>query len=433
MKRGPPVVLTVAALAVFVATGYGRSPQGQAVSASSIEVAAYWTGSEEDAFLKVVGQFTKDTGVNVTYTPVLDFTKALYSRLAAGDPPDIAMMPQPGFIASLAHKGVLKDLSTMGMTRAYMKARYGPDWIGYGTVGGKLYGVPTKAISKSSIWYRPDQFRKYNFTIPETWKQLLALTKAMKARGLVPWAVGAGPANSEWVLGDWVENIYARAFGPTKYKALFTGKLPFTDPSVTTAIRYMAQIINKNYVLGGIKGVLGSTFGDGIGDVFGPKPKAELYYEGGFVGDIAIGQVNPTLKIGKTIDDFPWPTINPKWDNPVTIGADYAVAFKDNPKVKEFLRYITSEEAGEIWASAGTAVPNKLVPGSAYQNRLTRQEAAQLASAKTVLFDGDDQMPGSFEDIWCFGLQKAIKNPSVANIKRIEAEFQKNIAGQWGN
>ena len=420
--------------AVLAATGYGRTGHAKARSAGSIEVFAVWTASEENAFLQVVDQFTKDTGINVTYVPTLSgFTTDIDARLAAGNPPDIAMLPSPGYLASLAKLGALKDLGTMGLTKSYLSQRYGPAWLRYGTVGGRLYGVPVKASSKSWIWYRPDQFKKYKFTIPMTWGQLLALSTAMKAKGLVPWAVGA--AQSQWVLGDWVENIYARMFGPAKYRALFTGKLPFTDPSVTEAIRTMVEIINKRYVLGGIPGVLGSTWVDGVGDVFGTQakaPKAQLYYEGGFVGAIALGQVNPKLVIGKTIDDFPWPTINPKWGSPVTIGADYAVAFKDSPEVKRFLQYITSADAAKIWVAGGAVIPNKLLPGSAYPNSLARKEGAQLASAKSVLFDGDDQMPGNFENTWCLGLQDAITNPSVANIKKIERDFQREIAGQWG-
>ena len=63
---------------------------------------------------------------------------------------------------------------------------------------------------------------------------------------------------------------------------------------------------------GGAEGALATPFVDSIGQVFGKNPKAELYYEGGFVGGIATGQVNTDLKPGKTIDFFPFPEINPE-------------------------------------------------------------------------------------------------------------------------
>jgi alpha-glucoside transport system substrate-binding protein len=256
----------------------------------------------------------------------------------------------------------------------------------------------------------------------------------MKAKKLVPWAVGDGPNQSQWVLTDWFESIYVRSAGPAKYQALFTGKLPFTDPSVVTALKLMVQIINNRYVLGGIQGMLGQSFVGGIGDVFGTNAKAQLYYEGGFVGGIAIGQVNTALKPGVTINDFVWPTINPKWDHPVTIGGDYAIAFKDNPDIRRFLKYITSAAAGRIWVSSGAVIsPNKLVAGGAYPNALVRFEGHQLAAAKVIRFDGSDQMPGAFGDTWGFALQKVAQNPSTSNINKVLSNFQNQIAGKWGH
>jgi alpha-glucoside transport system substrate-binding protein len=426
------VVLVAAVVSALVASAsYGGKAKK---SAGSVEVFSLWGGSEQDAFLKVAKQFTANTGINVKYTSGRDFTTDIGARLAAGNPPDIAIVPRPGYLASLARKGVLKNLGSMGFTPAYMKSRYGSSWLGFGTVGGKLYGLPAKANSKSVIWYRPETFKKYKLKAPTTWKGLIGLTKKLKSKGLVPWAVGDGPNQSQWVLTDWFESIYVRTAGPAKYQALFTGKLPFTDPSVVTALKYMTQIINNKYVLGGIQGMLGQSFVGGIGDVFGKNPKAHLYYEGGFVGGIAIGQVNTSLKPGVTINDFTWPSINPKWGSPVTIGGDYAVAFKDNADIRKFLQYITSGAAGKIWVSTGAIIsPNKQVPGSAYPNVLVRREGAQLAGAKVIRFDGSDQMPGAFGDTWGFALQKVAQNPSTSNIKKILKTFQNQIKGQWGS
>jgi alpha-glucoside transport system substrate-binding protein len=292
--------------------------------------------------------------------------------------------------------------------------------------------VPAKANSKSVIWYKPNSFKKYHFKIPKTWAQLLSITKKYKAKGQVPWAIGDGPNQSQWVLTDWFENIYARTAGAAKYQRLFTGKIPFTDPSVSHALKIMLQIVNGKYALGGIQGILGTSFVDGIGQVFGKTAKAQMYMEGGFVGGIALGQVNAALKPGKTIDSFPWPTIVKKYDSPVIVGGDYAVAFKTGSDVSKFLNYITSAPAGRIWVSTGAVESvNKLVAGSAYPNSLTRKEGNQLASAKIVRFDGSDQMPGAFGDTWGFALQNVIQHPS--QIKSILSKFQSQIKGQWGS
>jgi len=432
VKRRSWFIASAVALAVLVAglSASAVSAKPAKRSAGSIEVLSLWGGSEKDAFLKVTAAFTASTGIKVVYTSARDFIPEIRTRLAAGNPPDIGILPRPGYITTLAQQGALKTLSSLGISNAYMKGNYSAGWLKLGSSGGKLYGVPAKANSKSVIWYKPDSFKKYHFKIPKTWAQLLAITKKYKAKGLVPWAVGAGPSQSQWTLTDWFENIYARTAGPSKYQALFTGKLKFTDPSVANAAKIMTQIINNKYVLNGVQGVLGQSFVGGISDVFGTSPKAQLYFEGGFVGGIATQQVNPALKAGITIGDFPWPTINPSLDHPVVGAADFAGAFKDTPEVRQFLKYISTGAAGKIWVSTNAVTsPNKKVPASAYPSPIVRAEVNQLATAKTFLFDGSDLLPGAFGDTWGFALQDVIQHPG--NIKSILSTFQNKIQGQF--
>jgi alpha-glucoside transport system substrate-binding protein len=410
----------------LTATSIGAKPTKK--NADTIEVLSLWGGAEKDAFLKVTAAFTKKTGIKVEYTSARNFIPEIRTRLAAGNPPDIGILPRPGYIGTLAKDNALKVLSGLGLSNSYMRQNYSSGWLKLGSSGGRIYGVPAKANSKSVIWYKPDSFKKYKFKIPKTWAQLLTITKQYKAKGLVPWSVGAGPNQSQWTLTDWFENIYARTAGPAKYQALFTGKLKFTDASVARALRTMVQIINNKYVLNGVQGVLGQSFVDSITSVFGTNPKAQLFFEGGFVGGIAMGDVNKALKPGKTIAFFPWPTIKASLDHPVVGAADFAAAFKDSPEVRQFLKYISTPAAGTIWVSTGAVEsPNKKV--SKYPNVLARAEAKQLASAKTFLFDGSDLLPGAFGDTWGFALQDVIQKPG--DINKILSSFQDKIKDEF--
>jgi alpha-glucoside transport system substrate-binding protein len=411
------VVLAVVA-ATFAATA---SSKPAARSAGTIEVLSLWGGSEKDAFLKVTDAFTKKTSIKVNYTTARDFVPVIRTRLAAGNPPEVAIIPRPGVLSDLAKQGAVKDLGTMGLARSYLTARYGPAWIRLGTVNGKIYGVAAKANSKSVVWYRPDQFRKYKITVPKTWAQLIAVTRKFKQRGIAPWAQGA---KDSWTLTDWFENVYARTAGPAKYQALFGGKLKFTDPTVRRALNQMLLVLNNRFLAGGVQGALGTAFVDGIGRVFGKNAKAQLYMEGGFVGGIATQQVNTKLKPGKTINSFPFPTIRASWDSPMVGGGDLAAAFTDNADVRSFLKYISSAEAGRIWVSTGAIIsPNKQVKKGAYPNVLVQKEAAQVAGAKVFLFDGSDTLPGSLADDWGAALQNIIQKPGSMN--SLLSDFQK--------
>jgi len=404
--------------ATFAATA---SSKPAARSAGEIEVLSLWGGSEKDAFLKVTAAFTKKTDIKVNYTTARDFVPVIRTRLAAGNPPDVAIIPRPGVLTDLAKQGAVKDLGTMGLSKSYITARYSPAWVKLGTVNGKIYGVAAKANSKSVMWYRPDQFKKYKLSTPKTWAQLLAVTKTLKAKKQNPWAQGA---KDSWTLTDWFENVYARTAGPAKYAQLFGGKLKFTDPSVKKALNTMLQVLNNKYLVGGVQGALGTAFVDGIGRVFGKKPSAQLYFEGGFVGGIALDQVNKSLKAGKTINSFNWPTINAKFGQPLVGAGDLASAFKDSADIRSFLKYISSPEAGKIWVSTGAIIsPNKQVKKGAYPNVLVQKEAAQVAAAKTFLFDGSDTLPGTLADDWGATLQNVLQKPG--NISSLLSDFQK--------
>jgi ABC-type glycerol-3-phosphate transport system substrate-binding protein len=412
-------VAIAAGISAFAATAVGAKPEGK--KAGSIEVLSLWGGSEKAAFLKVTSAFTKATGITVKYTTARDFEPAIQTRLTAGDPPDIAIIPRPGDISLYAKQGAIKDLGKLGMTKAYLAAHYSKALRSLGTVGGKVVAVPAKGNSKSVVWYHPSSFRANHFKVPNTWAQLLSITKKYKAKGKTPWAVGA---KDSWTLTDWFENVYIRTAGPAKYLSLFTGKTKFTDPSVKKALSMVEQIVQNKYLPGGVSGALGTAFVDGIGDVFGKKPSAQMYMEGGFVGGIATQQVNTSLKPGKDINEFPFPTITPKWGKPVTYGGDFAAAFKDNDGVRKFLKFITSKAAGTIWVSTGAVVsPNKSVSPKAYPNALVRFESHQIATSKYVLFDGSDLLPGTLADDWGAALQNIVQKPADAS--SILSAFQK--------
>ena len=77
----------------------------------TIEVAAKWTGPEQASFQKVLTAFEKQTGAKVNYASTGENTDAyLGPRIQAKQPPDVAILPQPGLVAQYAAKGDLKPL-----------------------------------------------------------------------------------------------------------------------------------------------------------------------------------------------------------------------------------------------------------------------------------------------------------------------------------
>ncbi len=434
MKRRwfiPAAVLAAMALALG-ACGGDDEEGGTAAGDGSITVFSLWGGSEQEAFQKVLDQFTEDTGIETKYESARDFLPVIRTRLAAGNPPDVAIIPRPGVVAELARDDSLIPLEDMGLDPETINENYSDTWTSLATVDDQLYGVVAKANSKSTIWYKPNSFTAEGFEIPTTWDALLDVTEQYDGKGKTPWAVGAQGRDNSWTLTDWFENIYARTAGPDNYTKLFNGDLAFNDQTVKDALTEMTKVVNDKYVAGGIDTALGISFVDGIGRVFSKNPVAEMYMEGGFVGGIALGDVNPDLKVGEDIDFFEWPTINDEHGSPLVGGGDVASAFVNNEDNKKLIEYLSTPEAGNIWVSTGAiASPNKGVDSADYPNELVAKEADQLKNAESFLFDGSDLLPGTLGQDFGTLLQQIIKSPNNMDslLDDYQAEAETAFAG----
>jgi alpha-glucoside transport system substrate-binding protein len=185
MKRKlmlPVVALAALALAVGACGGDGGGG-GTAEGDGEITILSLWGGSEQEAFQKVLDQFTKDTGIRTKYESARDFLPVVRTRLAADNPPDVAIIPRPGVVAELARDEALVPLEDLGLDPEKINENYSDTWTSLATVDDKLYGVVAKANSKSTIWYKPNSFQENGFEIPTTWDQLLDITKQYKEIG----------------------------------------------------------------------------------------------------------------------------------------------------------------------------------------------------------------------------------------------------------
>ena len=418
--------LVLAVALAISAAACGGGDGGSEEGTGTVSVLSLWGGSEQEAFQKVLTQFTKDTGIKTKYETARDFLPVIRSRLAAGNPPMIAIIPRPGIVSDLANEGSLISLEDLGLDPDKINENYNEAWTKLTTVDGTVYGVVAKANSKSVVWYRPDDSK---VKPAATWDELMSTTDQLKSDPMKPWAVGA---KDSWTLTDWFENIYARTAGPDKYNQLFTGELDFTDQSVKDALKQMTDLLTNDTITGGIDGALGTGFVDGIGQVFSASPKAHLYMEGGFVGGIALADVNPNLKPGETIDFFPFPKIDEAQGDPLVGGGDITAAFVNNEDVKKLVEYLASPAAGEIWVSTGAIVsPNKGVGAEAYPNELVKKEAEQVKNAQTFVFDGSDLLPGALGEDWGTLLQTVLKDPSKvdSSLEEFQANAKDAFAG----
>ena len=421
-----PLVIVSLLMSACAAGGGGDDADGSGEASGSITVTSLWGGVEQEAFQKVLDAFKAKTGITATYeSQRTDYATVLRTRISGGNPPDVAIMPGIGFLRSFVADGQIKALKDLGMDKAATEAAFPPGSLNPALINGELYGVMMKLSSKSTVWYKPTSFEEQGFQVPATYDEMVKITNDYRAAGKTPWAVGA---KDSWTLTDWFENIYLLQSGSDKYDQLFSGKIAFTDPSVTQAIETMRQIVRNENLPGGINGALGVGFVDGIGQVFGTNPKAEMYFEGGFVAGIATGQVNKNLKIGTDIDFFDFPSIGGSPKGNIVIGGDMAAAFNTEPATAEFMKFLTTVEAGNASAETGVFTsPLKAVDAAKYPNDLAKKEAEQVTGASVVKYDGADLLPAGQSDLFGAALQDAIKSRGAPDMSK----FEQGVKEAW--
>jgi alpha-glucoside transport system substrate-binding protein len=423
------LVLTLATLAVaLAATAALAARRGHTAVSGSISVISEATGAEQKNFLKVLDGFKKlNPDVTVKYTSAgRQLPTLLGTAVEGGNPPDVALIPQPALMREFANRGALKPIEFL---RSTIKRNWSPGWLALGSVKGKLYGLYFKGANKSTIWYNVPAFKNAGVTPPKTWPQLLKAAATLKASGVPAYSIGGGDG---WTLTDLFENIYIRQAGPAKYDQLSVHKIKWTDPSVKAALRTMAQIFgDTSNIAGGTSGALQTDFATSVTQAFTDPPKAAMVIEADFVGGVITGSTKAKPITGFNV--FTFPSINGSPPS-VIAGGDAVVMFKDNPAARALLTYFATPQAASIWARAGGfSSPNKRVPPSAYADPLQRKTATELARAKISRFDLSDLQPSAFggtpgKGEWLL-LQNFLKNPT--NVDGTAAQLEKAAAAAY--
>ncbi|MFC4564620.1 ABC transporter substrate-binding protein [Nocardiopsis mangrovi] len=386
--------IAVAAAGALLATACspGAGPGGGGGELSGVEllVAAKWTGIEQQNFEEVLAGFEEQTGATVSYESTGEDTGAyLGPKLEAGEPPDIAILPQPGLVQEYAEQGALVPLA--GDAASVLEEDYTDYWRELGSVDGEAYGILLKAAHKSIIWYRPDAFADAGVEPPTTWDDLTGTTATtLSDAGITPFAMCGA---SGWTLTDWFENVYLSQAGPEQYDQLAAHEIPWTDDSVVQTLETLADIWGEDSMInGGSDGGVQTDFPTCVTDVYGQQ-NAAMVYEGDFA---AANAVEAGATVGEDAVAFPFPAVGD--EPPLVVGGDIAVGMGEGEGVQELLAYLASAEAQTTWAGLGGYLSaNSSVATDAYEDEFTQQLAQTVLDAgDSVRYDLSDQVPSGF-------------------------------------
>ncbi|WP_232331374.1 ABC transporter substrate-binding protein [Agromyces laixinhei] len=385
----PIAVAGTAALALTACTSGGDEGGGGGdFAGETLEVAAAWSGAEQENFEAVLAEFESQTGATVNYSSFGDnASTVLGGQIEGGSPPNVAMLAQPALMQQFADDGVLIPLSDD--TLATVEENYSQSWVDLGSVDGTTYGVWFKASNKSTVWYNADIYDQAGAEAPEDWDGFLEQLQLVADSGYAGISVGADVG---WPLTDWFENVYLRTAGGDMYDQLTNHEIPWTDPSVTEALEVLASLWGNAALMQ--PDAATRTFPESVTAVFGADPQAGTVYEGDFVAGNITEDGNSV--VGENALFYNFPSINDSAPS-VVGGGDVAVAFTDDDATAALMEFLASPESAEVWVpNGGLTSPNEQVDTSLYPDDTSKQIAEALVGAEEFRFDMSDLTPSAF-------------------------------------
>jgi alpha-glucoside transport system substrate-binding protein len=356
------------------------------------EVAAY-----QEIFDELINS---EVGYNVEVEQVGTFEEQFLIRANAGTL-EVAAVPQPGSIPSLAEEGKIVALEDLGVDIAALSELVGESAMEFGAYEGKHYGVPTNINLKSMVWYAKDDFDEAGYQVPETWDDLVALSEQIVADGGTPWCVGFNSDGSAgWPATDWMEDIMLRTAGPDVYQQWVKHEIPFNDPSVKAAAERFGEIMfGEGFVAGGAASTADILFADAPKPLFTePTPGCYLHRQASFIAAQFADAAEPSPQAGV---DYDWFTLPPIDQPGILYGGELTVIgpAADPELAKDFVeRFVAQDvqcEMAGVPASSRIS-PNVNVGPDCYPDDLLADASEILTKAlreNTGGFDASDLMP----------------------------------------
>src|SRR5215212_266852 len=153
MKVVRALIVPIVALTLLAACGDDKKNDNAGGSGQTATTVTEATGtvtvfnamepSEATALQKVVDELIN---AKVKYKATIEassqFEEQIKIRVQGGNPPEIAMYPQPGTVVELAKQGKAVALEDMGFNVADLEKTFGSYFLNLGAYNGKHYGMP---------------------------------------------------------------------------------------------------------------------------------------------------------------------------------------------------------------------------------------------------------------------------------------------------
>lgn len=248
---------------------------------------------------------------------------------------------------------------------------------------GKIFGVPLFPTVEV-IWYNKELFRKNGWKTPQTWNEFLTLCAEIKAKKLIPVAMGG---QEPWTILQPYMYLVDRVAGREKYLSAKARQIPFTAPEFSEAFRLLRNLANEGYLP---HDVLSLSYAEATQLMI--QDRAVMM----FMGDWEYGRLTGQMRENfDKWDFFPFPAlIEGKSKSRNIIGGVDGFSIRNSPRSKtavQFVKFLASREnLTELYRESGILVA-LATPYMGKNDRPQLKKIAKLLSGAPALTQWWDQ------------------------------------------
>ena len=403
------IIIIVAGVLVYV---YYASTQPK----PTLTVYALWSGSEQYNFEQALGNFTQNTGINVTYfgRTTEDLLVSVPQQLA--NPPydvDVIIAPWPYWI--LQNSPYLTAVTDVITESDFPSNIISPVKASDGTI----WAAPFKLSGKPGFWFRDSFFQNNSLSVPTTYDEFKnTLLPAIQAVSGVEQAIASGDTVG-WPLSDTAEGFIMGLGGYQLQLDLETGPSArnWTDPQVVNVFGNLTDLLEAGYF---------STPADWEAQLAKLwDGKYGIYWQGSFITTL------PEILDVNDLDFLPFPGTTG-----VSGSVDYAVITKDAPhlnEAKQLVQYLAGADAQEIMVGqGGFLATNVNVPASAYTTIDKKVVDFMSQPGITIVPDLDDTIGGQWQQTFWDQLKLLWTSPSASTMNSVLDALQTAAIQQQG-
>jgi multiple sugar transport system substrate-binding protein/raffinose/stachyose/melibiose transport system substrate-binding protein len=313
------------------------------------------------------------------------FKASIGDTLKTGNPPDLYSYWAGAKTKALI--GELQPLDGLWKTARLDKA-FSPALVDSACrYGSSIYLLPITQHFVG-IFYNKALFAAAGISPPLDWPSFLAACAALKARGILPLALGA---DAKWPAQFWFDYLLLRTAGPEYRERLMEGQASWTDPEVKRVFSMWRDLLSAGY------------FNPNPNEIAWDSDAAKMVAEGGAAMTLMGTWITGAWQVmgldwqeGRDYGVFPFPVIDPATEGCALGPVDGLVVPKDAKNAAGAMRVLAylagSEPQAAMSKGSGALAPNLGVDPSSY-TPLQRQVLDYIAAAPHWAFNYDLATP----------------------------------------